>query len=148
MDTNIALAGLASGMAVLVGAEYGRGVHDTPPGYAWQHCHEKYVWTPVCFTTSPHHGLVQSYLITLTCYKLMEWTHPCTPNLVEVTMVVEATTIFTRSRGYAAARTRSRAGDASCRPWRMRRRLSCRHVHPCSSRSRSTIRYATRHNAI
>ena len=30
------------------------------------------------------------------------------------------------SRGYAAARTRSRAGDASCRPWRMRRRLSCR----------------------
>jgi len=34
------------------------------------------------------------------------------------------------SRGYAAARTRSRAGKASCRPWRMRRRLSCRQVHP------------------
>ena len=33
-------------------------------------------------------------------------------------------------RGYAAARTRSRAGKASCRPWRMRRRLSCRQVHP------------------
>src|SRR5215467_12376388 len=61
MDTNMALAGSASGRAVLVGAEYGRGVHDTPPGYAGQHCHEKYVWTPVCFTTSPHHGLVQSY---------------------------------------------------------------------------------------
>src|SRR5919197_415965 len=61
MDTNIALAGLASGMAVLIGAECGRGVHDTPPGCAWKHCHEKYVWTPVCFTTSPHHGLVQSY---------------------------------------------------------------------------------------
>jgi len=29
MDTDIALAGLASGMAVLIGAEYGRGVHDT-----------------------------------------------------------------------------------------------------------------------
>src|SRR5262245_34973816 len=27
-------------------------------------------------------------------------------------------------RGYAAARTRSRPGNASCRPWRMRRRLS------------------------
>src|SRR5499427_10694103 len=61
MDTNMALAGLASGRAVLVGAACGRGVHDTPPGYAWQHCHEKYVWTPVCFTTAPHHGLLQSY---------------------------------------------------------------------------------------
>src|SRR5262245_15501113 len=65
MDTNIALAGLASGRAVLVGAECGRGVHDTPPGYAWQHCHEKYVGTPVCFTTSPLHGLVQSYRRTV-----------------------------------------------------------------------------------
>ena len=36
----------------------------------------------------------------------------------------------TFDRGYAAARTRSRAGNASCRPWRMRRRLSCRQVHP------------------
>ena len=47
--------------AVLIGAECSRGVHDTPPGCAGKHCHEKYVWTPVCFTTSPHHGLVQSY---------------------------------------------------------------------------------------
>jgi hypothetical protein len=69
MDTNIALAGLASGMAVLVGAECGRGVHDTPPGYAWQHCHEKYVWTPVGFTTSPHHGLVQCYLALTTTHE-------------------------------------------------------------------------------
>src|SRR4029450_1535478 len=30
-----------------------------------KHCQEKYVWTPVCFTTSPHHGLVQSYQGTL-----------------------------------------------------------------------------------
>src|SRR5262249_1901545 len=58
---NIALAGLASGMTVLIGAEYGRGVHDAPPGCAWKHRHEKYVWTPVGFTTSPLHGLVQSY---------------------------------------------------------------------------------------
>src|SRR5262245_31225596 len=61
MDTNIALAGLASGMTVLMGTEYGRGVHDAPPGCAWKHCHEQYVWTPVCFTTAPLHGLVQSY---------------------------------------------------------------------------------------
>ena len=46
MDTNIALAGLASGRAVLIGAAYGCGVHDTPPGCAWTHCHEKYVWAP------------------------------------------------------------------------------------------------------
>src|SRR5215813_11963623 len=26
-----------------------------------KHCHEKYVWTPVCFTTAPYHGLMWSY---------------------------------------------------------------------------------------
>src|SRR5262245_17271706 len=26
-----------------------------------KHCHEKYVWTPVGFTTAPYHGLVWSY---------------------------------------------------------------------------------------
>src|SRR4029453_14133837 len=51
MDTNSALAGLASRMAVRIGAEYRCGVHDVPPGSAWKHGHEKYVWTPVCFTT-------------------------------------------------------------------------------------------------
>src|SRR5215510_7989331 len=61
MDTDIAPADLASGRAVPVGAACRRGVHDAPPGCAWKHCHEKYVWTPVCFTTSPHHGLVWSY---------------------------------------------------------------------------------------
>jgi hypothetical protein len=61
MDTDIALTDLASGMAVPVRAECRCGVHDAPPGYAWNHCHEKYVWTPVFFTTSPHHGLVWSY---------------------------------------------------------------------------------------
>src|SRR5262245_10444689 len=63
MDTDIAHTSLASGMAMLIGAEYGRGVHDAPPGCAWKHCHEKYVWTPVCFTTSLHHDLVRSYPI-------------------------------------------------------------------------------------
>src|SRR5438270_2563833 len=61
MDTDIAPASLASGRAVPVGAERGCGVHDAPPGCAWTHCHEEYVWTPVCCTTSPYHGLVWSY---------------------------------------------------------------------------------------
>src|SRR5215831_8816840 len=61
MDTDIAPTSLASGRTVPIGAECGGGVHDTPPGCAWQHGHEEYVWTPVCFTTSPHHGLVWSY---------------------------------------------------------------------------------------
>jgi hypothetical protein len=61
VDTNIALAGLASGMTMPIRAEYGRGVHDAPPGCAGKHRHEKYVWTSVCLTTSPLHGLVQSY---------------------------------------------------------------------------------------
>ena len=45
MESNIALASVASGMAVPIGAAYGRGVHDTPPGRVWKHDHEKYVWT-------------------------------------------------------------------------------------------------------
>src|SRR5215813_578780 len=36
MDTDIALAGLASGGAMPVGAECGCGVHDSPPGFVWQ----------------------------------------------------------------------------------------------------------------
>src|SRR5262249_24346202 len=36
MDTDITLAGLASGMAVPIRAEYTRGVHDAPPGCAWK----------------------------------------------------------------------------------------------------------------
>src|SRR5262245_8797610 len=61
MATDIAHTHLASGMAVPIGAEYRRGVHDAPPGCAWKHRHEKYVWPPVFFTTSPHHDLVWSY---------------------------------------------------------------------------------------
>ena len=34
METDIAPADMASGMAVPVGAECRRGVHDDPPGYA------------------------------------------------------------------------------------------------------------------
>src|SRR2546423_14963384 len=77
MDTDMALASLASGRAVLIGAECDCGVHDAPPGCAWKHCHEKYVWTPVCFTTSPHHGLVWSYrlvrsrVLTASTYTLL-----------------------------------------------------------------------------
>ena len=56
MDTDIAPADLASGRAVPIGAEYRCGVHDHPPGCAWKHCHEKYVWTPVCGTRAPRHG--------------------------------------------------------------------------------------------
>ena len=43
-------------------------------------------------------------------------------------------------RSYAAALTRSSAGKTTREPRRMRRRLSCRQVQCCSSRSRSTMR--------
>src|SRR5207249_1652631 len=33
---DVALADMTSGRTVLVGAEYGRGVHDAPPGCAWK----------------------------------------------------------------------------------------------------------------
>jgi len=61
MEADIALADVASGMTVPVGAECNCGVHDAPPSCAWKHCHEKYVWTPFFFTISPHHDLVRSY---------------------------------------------------------------------------------------
>jgi len=62
MDIDIAPADLTSGMAVPVRAACHREVHDTPPGCAWKHCHEQYVWPPVFFTIPPHHGWVWSYL--------------------------------------------------------------------------------------
>src|SRR5260370_38350049 len=37
MDTDIALARLASGRTVPLGAECGCGVHDGPPGVVWKH---------------------------------------------------------------------------------------------------------------
>ena len=58
---HMALASLTSGGARQIGAEYRRGVHDGPPGCAWKHCQEKYVWTPVSFAILPHHVLVWSY---------------------------------------------------------------------------------------
>src|SRR5262249_28129518 len=63
MDTDIALARLASSRAVSIGAECGCGVHDAPPGCAWKHCHEEYVWIPIFVTSELHHGLVQSHLL-------------------------------------------------------------------------------------
>jgi hypothetical protein len=58
LDTQSALASLASGWAGSRGAEWGCGGQDDPPGWAWTYGHEEYVWPPVFFTTSPHHGLV------------------------------------------------------------------------------------------
>jgi hypothetical protein len=37
VEAHIALAGLASGGALQIGAEYDGGVHDSPPGFAWEH---------------------------------------------------------------------------------------------------------------
>src|SRR5438093_8945627 len=35
-----------------------------------KHCHEKYVWTPIFFTTTPHHGLVWSYRVMVSTPKV------------------------------------------------------------------------------
>src|SRR5262249_23050269 len=55
MDTDIAPASLASGRAMLIGAECGCGVHDSPPGFVWKAGQEEYVGPPfslqVRFTT-------------------------------------------------------------------------------------------------
>src|SRR5678815_2370627 len=37
MDTDMALARLASGRTVPIGAKCGCGVHDGPPGVVWKH---------------------------------------------------------------------------------------------------------------
>ena len=55
MDTNVAMASLASGRAVLIGAEYDCGVHDGPPGCVWKHAKRSMSGPPfllqVSFTT-------------------------------------------------------------------------------------------------
>src|SRR2546426_3849212 len=61
VDTDGALTDLASGRAREMGAEDGCGVHDRPPGVAGEHFQEEYDWTPIFFTSAPHHGLVRSY---------------------------------------------------------------------------------------
>jgi hypothetical protein len=45
-------------MAAPRGAASTRGGHDAPPGCAWKHGQEEYVWTPVFLTTALHHALV------------------------------------------------------------------------------------------
>jgi hypothetical protein len=62
VDTNVALACLASGGAHQIGAECGGGVHAfSSPGVAGEHAKKEYVWTPIFIATAPHHGLVGSY---------------------------------------------------------------------------------------
>src|SRR5262249_33046259 len=55
MDTDIASASLASSRAVLIGAECGCGVHDSPPGCVWQHAKRSMLGPPfllqMSFTT-------------------------------------------------------------------------------------------------
>ena len=55
MDTDIALAGLPSGMAVPIGAEDGGGVHNAPPGCTWKRAQRSMFGSPfslqVSFTT-------------------------------------------------------------------------------------------------
>jgi hypothetical protein len=63
VDTHVALADLASGRAREMGAAYGGGVHDLPPGVAGEHAQEEYGWTPIFFTSEPHHSLMGSYRI-------------------------------------------------------------------------------------
>src|SRR6266496_25376 len=55
MDTDIALARLASGRAVPIGAECGCGVHGGPPGFVWKQAKRSMLGPPfslqVSFTT-------------------------------------------------------------------------------------------------
>ena len=69
MDPNIALAGLASGMTVLIGAECSRGVHDTPPWLCVETlprvCLDPRLLyncrTTVCCKATPNSGSSQKY---------------------------------------------------------------------------------------
>ena len=59
---DFALARLASGRTVPIGAEDGGGVHDGPPsGGVWKHCQDAVCLDPIFSTTSPHHDWVWSY---------------------------------------------------------------------------------------
>src|SRR5215471_1561061 len=71
MDPDIALARLASGRTVPIGAKDGCGVHDGPPsGGVWKHCQDEVCLDPIFSTTSPHHDWVWSYHGLRVCGKL------------------------------------------------------------------------------
>src|SRR6516165_7813646 len=56
-----------------------------------KHCHEKYVWTPVCFTTAPYHGLVWSYPV----YDLMSQVVFCVQPSVRAAYLAHETDVGT-----------------------------------------------------
>ena len=49
VNANIALAGLSSGRAVQIGAEYTCGVHDDPPGFVGEHAERSMIGPPFSF---------------------------------------------------------------------------------------------------
>src|SRR5882724_4089483 len=54
VDADVALASLTSGRACQIGAEYSRGVHDSPPGLAWKRAKKSMNWLRVfqlCLTS-------------------------------------------------------------------------------------------------
>ena len=61
MEANVALADLASGVAIQIGAEYGCGIHGGPPDVEHKFGLQEYVGIPICFASGPHHGSVWSY---------------------------------------------------------------------------------------
>jgi hypothetical protein len=56
MDTDMALARLASGRTVSLGAACGCGVHAGPPGVVWKHAKREDIWAPIFVTSELHHG--------------------------------------------------------------------------------------------
>src|SRR5439155_2874631 len=65
LDTDVALADMTSGRTVLVGAEYGRGVHDAPPGCAWKTLPREVCLDPRLLDnfTAPRFGVELSILL-------------------------------------------------------------------------------------
>ena len=72
MDTDIALARLASGRTVPIGAECGCGVHDGPPGVVWKHAKRSIFGPPfslqVRFTTVKCRATPYIYTSTNGCF--------------------------------------------------------------------------------
>jgi hypothetical protein len=56
MNANVALADVASGVAIEIGAEYACGIHGSSPD-DWREIRlQEYAGLPIFFASGPHHG--------------------------------------------------------------------------------------------
>src|SRR6266536_528731 len=97
MDTDIALARLASGRAVPIGAECGCGVHGGPPGFVWKQAKRSMLGPPfslqVSFTTVKCRATTDPlrHQFTDTSFRASDYIPPFAPFTHRIALTAEVT---------------------------------------------------------